>query len=245
MKQRGEQLIDNKECLTKQVKLEFITSEKKSINLRAEFSNIFRKMKSVDTTLKIIGKDTIQEWCMPEDLPVNETFMEAFGVKQVNQQRRAPAVIMYFKTKSVMKLNTINYNPTVWAQVGLPGTYMKVDHFERDQTACPGFLIQVHPKMVWKENLVKEIQQAVKTVKVPVNNKIVTRWKSNHPKKDAHPSMPFLTLQPELRKMKGSQVEVLNVISAQRDAELLKCYYQRQEKLKRERDGYLFQLDFT
>ena len=34
--------------------------------------------------------------------------------------------------------------------------------------------------------------------------------------------MPLFTLQPALRKMKGSQAEVLNVIIAQRDAELLK-----------------------
>ena len=106
--------------------------------------------------------------------------------------------------------------------MGLPGTYMKVYHFEREQTACPGFLIMVHPKMVWKETLVKELKQAIKEVKVPATNKIVERWKNNRVNDTPTQAIPFFTLQPTMRKMKGSQAEVLNVISAQRDAELLK-----------------------
>ena len=162
IKARGEKAIDSEQRLITPVRLEYSTKARKDINLREEFITVFNKMKQVDSTLAIVTNDAV--WTTVDEIPVDDTFMEKFSVTQVTAPRRNPAVIMYFTCESKMTLNNIKFHPKVWSHIGTDGIYLSPDRFQTEETACPGFLINVHHKLVWKETLIRNPGQAVSSV---------------------------------------------------------------------------------
>ena len=45
----------------------------------------------------------------------------------------------------VHPINTIKYNPNVWTKLNESKIYMYPAKFDRQYTACPGYLINIHP----------------------------------------------------------------------------------------------------
>ena len=123
-----------------------------------------------------------------------------------------------------MTVNNIKFHPTVWPVIGQPGTYLYPDKFQTEETACPGFIINVHSKLVWKEAFILRIREILGQVKVNENDKVVQRWKQLHPQATVD-ALPFFTLKHTTRKMQDVSANVLNVISAKKDAELLKMLF--------------------
>ena len=58
------------------------------------------------------------------------------------------------------------------------------------------------------------------------NDKVVQRWKQLHPNEEVD-ALPFFTLKHTTRKMQDVSANVLNVISAKKDAELLKMLFSK------------------
>ena len=50
-------MIDTTEMLITPVKIEFLLNEKKTFNLRSEFTKLFQSMQNVDSTLAILTDD--------------------------------------------------------------------------------------------------------------------------------------------------------------------------------------------
>ena len=98
---------------------------------------------------------------------------------------------------------------------------MSPDRFQTEETACPGFLINVHHKLVWKETLISQMREALQTVQVDHQDPVVQRWQQQNPNADTT-NVPFFTLKVSMRKMRDVSSNVYNIISAKKDAELLK-----------------------
>ena len=77
-----------------------------------------------------------------------------------------------------------------------------------------------------KRHLLKIIREILGKVKVNENDKVVQRWKQLHPHEEAG-ALPFFTLKNTTRKMRDVSANVLNVISAKKDAELLKMLFSK------------------
>ena len=123
-------------------------------------------------------------------------------------------------------INSIKYNPNVWSMINVSNIFMYPDKFDRQETACPGYLINIHPNLVWKQTLISEITRLLEQVTVDKSNGVYQRWKQVHP--DAtEQSVPFFTIKTSVRKMKNTLAAVLNIISAKVDAELLKMLLSR------------------
>ena len=107
--------------------------------------------------------------------------MQLFKVTQPVSSRKQTTVSLYFTCESKLTLNTIKFNPFVWAVVGVDGTSLVPDKFQTEQTACPGFLINDHHKLVWKDTLLAQLSEALRSVRVDVSNKVFQRWKQQNP----------------------------------------------------------------
>ena len=135
-------------------------------------------MKVVDPTLAILTDNAV--WSTETDIPVGDKFMQQFKVTQPVASRKQTTVSLYFTCESRITLNTIKYNPIVWAVVGVAGTFLVPDRFQTEQTACPGFLINIHHKLVWKDTLLAQLREALLSLRVDVSNKVVQRWKQRN-----------------------------------------------------------------
>ena len=217
-------MIDSSEMLITPVKIEFLLNESKTFNLRSEFIKLFQNMQKVDSTLAILTDDSA--WFSETDFPVDDKFMHYFQVAQKNQRRSSQAAIMFVTFSSTATINSIKYNPNVWSKLNDSKIYMYPDKFDRQETACPGYLINIHPNLVWKETLIAEITQLLEKVQIEKHNRVYKRWKQVHPDDDKL-SVPFFTIKTGIRKMKDSSAAVLNIISAKVDAELLKMLLSR------------------
>ena len=147
--------------------------------------------------------------------------MNEFNVTQVTSPRLNPSVTMYFTCESRITLNNIKFNPKVRSHLNTEGIYLSPDRFQTEETACPGFLINVHHKLVWKENLIAQMREALQTVEVAIHDPVVQRWKQQNPAADTT-NVPFFTLKALMWKMRDVSANVYNIISAKKDAELLK-----------------------
>ena len=224
LRNRGDKMIDASETLTTPVKIEFLLTDGKTFNLRSEFIQLFQIMQKVDPTLAIHTLESA--WFTEADLPVDDKFMKAFQVEQKNPRRSTQAAIMFVNFSSKATINSIKYSPTVWSKLNAAQIFMYPDKFDRQQTACPGYLINIHPNLVWKERLITEITQLLEKVQIEKHNRVYKRWKQVHPE-DEDLSVPFFTIKTGIRKMKDSSAAVLNIISAKADAELLKMLLSR------------------
>ena len=149
-------------------------------------------MKVVDSTLAILTDNAV--WSTETDIPVGDKFMQLFKVTQPGTFRKQNTVSLYFTCESKLILNSIKFNPIVWAVVGVNGTFLVPDKFQTEQTACPGFLINVHHKLVWKDTLLAQLSEALRSVRVDVSNKVVQRWKQQNPTATTD-QVPFFTLK--------------------------------------------------
>ena len=224
IKQKGEAAIDAEKRFKTDVKLEFSTKSRKDINIRTEFVKIFKTMKLVEKSVAILNSKAV--WTNPEEFPTERAFLEAFKVTQYSSPRRNPSVVMYFTCESRMTVNNIKYHPTVWHIIGQPGTYLYPDKFHTEETACPGFLINLHSKLVWKEAFIQKFCEILGRVKVNENDKVVQRRKKLHPHEEVN-ALTFFTLKHTTRKMQDVSANILNIISAKKDAELLKMLFSK------------------
>ena len=69
-----------------------------------------------------------------------------------------------------------------------------------------------------------KIREILGQVKVNKNYKVVKRWKQLNPQEEVD-ALPFFTLKHTTRKIKDVSANVLNLISAKKDAELLKMLF--------------------
>ena len=189
IKNRGDKMIDSLEMLITPVKIEFLLTESKTFNLRSEFIKLFQSMQNVDSTLAILTPDSA--WFSETDLPVDDKFMKAFQVAQKNHRRSTQAAIMFITFSSTATINSIKYNSKVWSKLNAAQIFMYPDKFDRQETACPGYLINIHPNLVWKETLITEITQLLEKVQIEKHNRVYKRWKQVHPE-DEDLSVPFL-----------------------------------------------------
>ena len=224
IQERGEAAIDAVKCLITQVKIEFSTKTKKAMNLREEFLVIFQKMKQVDPSCAILTDSAV--WTESKEIPVNEKFLDIFKVKQTVTARRNPIVTMFFTVESKQTVNAIKYHPIVWTHISQNQIYMYPDNFQTETTACPGFLINLHHKLIWKDTLLAQMRTALQYVRVETENKVVQRWKQQNPDATTD-EVPFFTLKIATRKMGDVSATVFNVISAKKDAELLKMLFSK------------------
>ena len=146
IKKRGESQIDSITNLLTPVKIEFLMSGKTDLNIRNEFITVFNAMKKVDITLAVVTDKKV--WYNSDDFPVDEEFMELFSVTQKNQNRTARAVMMFLTISSKMPINNIKFHPTAWAIINQRKVFVHPDRFDRQDTACPGYLINLHPRLV-------------------------------------------------------------------------------------------------
>ena len=156
---RGEQMIDSNAVLITPVKIEFLLKDNKKLNLRSEFIKLFQCMKKVDSTLAVVTDESV--WYNSSDFPVDDQFMMTFQVTQKNPRRSSQAAQMFVTLSSKSTINLIKYNPKVWNYINTSHIFLQPDHFERQDTACPGYLINIHPNLVWKETLIKEITNMI------------------------------------------------------------------------------------
>ena len=90
-------------------------------------------MKNVDSTLAILTEDSA--WFTENDIPVDDAFMTAFQVTKKPSRRVLQAVTMFVTFGSAITINSIKYNPNVWAQLNSSKIYMYPDKFDRQDTA--------------------------------------------------------------------------------------------------------------
>ena len=77
-----------------------------------------------------------------------------------------------------------------------------------------------------REAFIKKIREILGQVKVNKNDKVVQRLKHLHPHEEVD-ALPFFTLKNTTRKMQDVSANILNVISAKKDAELLKMLFSK------------------
>ena len=72
--------------------------------------------------------------------------------------------------------------------------FMHPDKFDRQVTVCPGYLIDIHPHLVWKDKLIKEITRILEKVSVDQHNCVYQRWEQIRTDAYEH-SVPFFYYQ--------------------------------------------------
>lgn len=221
---RGEEAIDATQCLITPVKMEISTRNKKNINLREEFLILLQKMQSVDPQFAIVTDNAV--WTEANDIPANEKFMKTFKVNHHKNGNRNQVITMYFSCESKKSLNLIKYHSTVWSYLHDRQIYMFIDNFQTEETACPGYLINIHHKLIWKETLLEQMSEALKQVPVDPSHKVFQRWKQLNPFATTK-EIPFFTLKTGTRRMGDTAAMVYNIISAKKDAELLKMLFSK------------------
>ena len=108
-------MIVTTEMLITPVKIEFLLSEKKTFNLRSEFTKLFQSMQKVDSTLAILTDDAA--WFTEKDFPVDDKFMQDFQLSQKNLRRSTHAAIMFVTFSSTATINSIKYHPNIWLKL--------------------------------------------------------------------------------------------------------------------------------
>ena len=221
---RGEEAIEEAQCLITPVKMELSTRNKRNVNLREEFLALFKKMQHVDPNFAVVTDNAV--WTEASDIPVNDAFLRAFKVNLNKPNTRKDIITMYFSCESKRTINTIKYEPSVWSYIHDRNIYLYIDQFQTEQTACPGFLINIHHKLIWKETLLSQMSEALNQVRIENDHKVFQRWKQQNPTASTD-AIPFFTLKIGTRRMGDTSSMVYNIISAKKDAELLKMLFSK------------------
>ena len=130
-------------------------------------------MKKVDSTLAVVTDEKV--WYNSDDIPVDAEFMELFSVTHKTQRRTEKAVMMFLTLGSTLAINTIKFHPTAWAIISNKNVFVHPDKFNRPNIACPGYLIHIHPRLVWKDYLLHELRKTLEKFQVNVQDKVFQR----------------------------------------------------------------------
>eukprot|EP00957_Ditylum_brightwellii_P176077 13407353-Ditylum_brightwellii.AAC.1 len=69
-----------------------------------------------------------------------------------------------------MQFNTIKHHHDVWNFINARNVYIKPDQYKRNNVVSPGILIKVHPSLIWKKDLLKDIQYHLSECDVPTTD---------------------------------------------------------------------------
>ena len=147
-------------------------------------------MATVDDTIYLKTRETKEMVQDPADLPTAKEFTEAFKVTQKEERNKPMRITIYFTLMSKIRLNSIKFDSYVWSYIQKTNVYIKQDDFQRNAVVSPGSIINVHPTLVRKEELEKEIRERMTKLPAPDTDD-ATQWLTKyHPEYRTDQKLP-------------------------------------------------------
>eukprot|EP00957_Ditylum_brightwellii_P142373 10846715-Ditylum_brightwellii.AAC.1 len=115
-------------------------------------------MDTVDLSIYVKSEVTNEAWKTPNDIPSVAAFNNAFNIKQESVFKGGSKAKVYATLVTKMRFNTIKHHHDVGIFIKVRNVYIKPDRYNRNNVVSLGILIKVHPTIVWKKDLLKDIQ---------------------------------------------------------------------------------------
>eukprot|EP00957_Ditylum_brightwellii_P197292 15030962-Ditylum_brightwellii.AAC.2 len=110
-----------------------------------------------------------------EDLSYNKDFKQALDIKQEPYQYTKTKVKAFVTIISALCLNTMKFDYTVYTYLKKVQLYVKSDLFMHNNVVSIGKITCVHPKMVNREDYIKEIRRSI-AYHAPPDIAVVHKW---------------------------------------------------------------------
>lgn len=104
---------------------------------------------------------TGERWTIPGELPTGAAFTKAFAPCKENGQRGPKHVVLFAQLIAKMSVEDIKFDSAMLHYLTLEKAYVKVNMFELRNVGSPGFLIEVHPNLVRKDGIKRNITEAL------------------------------------------------------------------------------------
>ena len=227
LQNRGQAMVEDSTYLCTPVKIEFnIAKDVIEYNARKHLLILLKKMQASDDSLRIQSsiKEEV-EWVDLDTIPEAEEFADHFQMKDFTY-RTHKKVIVHMKLISVSPVNRIKYSRHVKEHIYQENIWLKTDKYNAKIESSPGFFTKVHPKLVHREDFVREMTNTLIQLQPQHSEKVVTDWYQLHnrplPIKGASITIPAFHLEPSVKKWGNIKTEVLRVTCSTDDAEYLK-----------------------
>eukprot|EP00978_Attheya_sp_CCMP212_P044073 scaffold299545_cov24-Attheya_sp.AAC.1 len=133
-------------------------------------------MKSIDPTLQI--KSTIDStlWSVPNEIPTFDRYKKHFAVSQTNPPRQAQKVTVHFELHTTRTISHLKHNPQVMMFLQAQNMWVSNDMFKTQKIATVGRITEVHPRLMWVPELIKDLTKAMKELKMPEAD--IAKWRA-------------------------------------------------------------------
>eukprot|EP00957_Ditylum_brightwellii_P014583 1098631-Ditylum_brightwellii.AAC.1 len=209
------------------VKVDFSGPENlDAYNLHTHFAKLIQEMLRVDRDIIV---DTTKEgkvWTNHRELPIGNNFTEAFNVTQGTRNDK-PRIIMYTEIKTE-KWKYFKGDDGIFCYLCQNNIFIQIDQFDAEETGFIGYVLEIHPTLTRKEELVKEYQTGLAEVKA-TDDWEVEEWKSKNPSpleesNDLLPKFNMFTWNYKLGDASNRMEAIILAIRAkQKDTVYMKC----------------------
>ena len=131
---------------------------------------------------------------------------------------------MYISLESTSSIQALKFLPNIKQYIQTENIWIKIDWYDTKTESSPGFITQVNPKLIEKNNYVRALTEILKTIEVNSDEQCVQKWRENVKKHDEHndQTVPKFHVEQSSRKWGKLKTEVLRINCAEEDAQYLK-----------------------
>eukprot|EP00957_Ditylum_brightwellii_P094118 7165514-Ditylum_brightwellii.AAC.1 len=123
-----------------------------------------QEMIATDRDVIISANTGHTTWTSSRDLPVGEAFNRAFAMKQKMHNNKS-RIIMYVEVKTSWKWKGFEGDKGIYKYLRQNNIFLQMNQFDSEETGIVGYLLDLHGKLVRKEDLVLELTIELATIK--------------------------------------------------------------------------------
>eukprot|EP00957_Ditylum_brightwellii_P195829 14920183-Ditylum_brightwellii.AAC.1 len=136
-------------------------------------------MSQADPSLFVQTGNAKETWKTLKDISTRGPFTTTFVIKQETPLKGTSQVKAYATLFSKLHLNAIKFNNEVFSYLKTQNAYVQLDMFQQNNVVSPGTIVNVHPMVVHKDNMLTEIKGKLQLCPVP-KTEVCSAWISKN-----------------------------------------------------------------
>eukprot|EP00957_Ditylum_brightwellii_P089513 6816023-Ditylum_brightwellii.AAC.1 len=129
-------------------------------------------MLRVDRNITVGTNTEANAWAIPQELPTGKVFSKVFSVKQETRNNNL-RIIMNADIKTVWKWQDLKGDRCIYQYLWKNNIFFRINQFDSEEkTDIVGYILELHPTLVCKEELVSKLKVGLEEAKATNNRDV-------------------------------------------------------------------------
>eukprot|EP00957_Ditylum_brightwellii_P107710 8217508-Ditylum_brightwellii.AAC.1 len=186
IKEAGINAVGEKEVTLTTIRIEFnVGHPKAAFHMRKALLDLLHRFSLADPNAYIKDRDTEMIWADKHSFPASKEFKEKFVLRQDVSEAGYVKMFMHMTMVHFLLFWTLKRHARVCLYLNQKNIWIHQDHFSTAVVCTPGFIGNLHPKLINLQKLYQGLEEGTRNAKSD-HKEVPKKWKQANQTEDGN-----------------------------------------------------------